>query len=87
MLTLGNVIITDDVLQAIKDDYLSIQELKQALERHKAGDWGNLSDMDKAVNDYALKIHARIMSAYIIRGTRIWVVTEDKGTVTTVLLP
>lgn len=87
MLTLGNVIITDDVLQAIKDDYLSIQELKQALERHKAGDWGNLSDMDKAVNDYALKIHARIMSAYIIRGIRIWVVTEDKGTVTTVLLP
>lgn len=87
MLPLGNLIISDKIHEATKDGYLTINELKQALDRHINLDWGDgLSDMDKAANDYALKIHARILSSYIIRGTMVWIISEHNGP-TNVLLP
>ena len=41
------------------------------------GDWGDLDDEDKSLNDAALIDGSRILSAYVTRkGERIWVITE-----------
>ena len=41
------------------------------------GDWGDLDDEDRNLNDAALIDGSRILSAYTTRkGERIWVITE-----------
>jgi hypothetical protein len=63
------------------------------LERHTAGDWGDLGDDDKAANAVALQVGSRILSAYVLAtGVKAWVLTEaedDDGrrAATTILLP
>jgi hypothetical protein len=65
----------------------------QLLARHVAGDWGDLSDEDKRLNDEALIDGSRLLSAYTLRsGVRVWVITEAVGddghrAATTLLLP
>ena len=63
------------------------------LNRHITGDWGDLDDEDKRLNDEALKDGSRLLSAYTLKsGARIWVITEavsddGKRASTCVLLP
>ena len=57
--------------------------------RHAGGDWGDLSDDDRDLNERALaKGGERIFSAYNLSGgRRVWIITEADRSVTTVLLP
>jgi hypothetical protein len=59
------------------------------LRLHASGDWGEVGDEDKRLNDRALSDGSRVLSAYVTRlGERIWVVTEaDPREATTILLP
>ncbi len=63
------------------------------LQRHLKGDWGDLDEEDRQLNDHALVDGSRLLSAYRLRnGTKIWVITEAVGEngrreATTVLLP
>ena len=58
------------------------------LKRHFSGDWGELDTHDKRVNDIAVTGGYRILSAYTTKdSTRIWIITEDDRSVTTILLP
>jgi hypothetical protein len=58
------------------------------IQRHQAGDWGNLTDDDRAANDSALVQGGRILSAYeAVNGTKFWLITEADRSVTTILLP
>lgn len=69
------------------------QSARGLLARHACGDWGDLSDDDKAANDGAVRDGSRIFSAYILAtGVKVWVITEAEGddgrrAMTTVLLP
>lgn len=57
------------------------------LDRHQRGDWGNLGNSDKKVNDHAVLYGGRILSKYLLKdGTPIYVVTEADRTYTTVML-
>ena len=49
------------------------------LSRHQRGDWGDLNQHDRAANEAALKNGSRILSAYMVKGDRIWVITESVG--------
>lgn len=49
------------------------------LSRHQRGDWGDLNQHDRAANEAALKDGSRILSAYMVKGDRIWVITEGVG--------
>lgn len=57
--------------------------------RHASGDWGDLSEDDKAENELSIKEGFRILSAYVLRDgtTKIWVITEADRSATTILLP
>ena len=58
------------------------------LARHAAGDWGDLDEDDRRMNDLAAKFDERILSAYTLTdGTRIWIITEADRSTTTLLLP
>jgi hypothetical protein len=80
---LGQIVITANTLQAIPPD-----EVRRALIRHAAGDWGNLCDEDRRENEQALQESRRLFSAYQAgNGTKFWIITEADRSVTTVLLP
>lgn len=57
------------------------------LERHQAGDWGDLGPDDIAANNQALEIGERLFSSYGAEGKRLWVITEADRSSTTILLP
>src|SRR3954470_18855792 len=70
----GRQVGTPGALKAIHE---AGQSALQFLARHVAGDWGDLGDDDKRLNDEALKDGSRLLSAYTLRSeVRIWVITE-----------
>lgn len=62
-------------------------DFRPFLERHQSGDWGNVSKEDAKENNLSLKEGFRIVSAYTINATQIWIITEADRSVTTILLP
>jgi hypothetical protein len=81
---LGEVVITSNAL-----DYLNEQNFNglDLLKRHHSGDWGDLCDEDKEMNDDAVKSKQdRILSAYMVDGVKLYVITEWDYSVTTILL-
>lgn len=58
------------------------------LNRHAAGDWGDVDQHDKNANDRDLVEGGRLVSAYNLPGgRRVWVITEADRSRTTFLLP
>ena len=46
------------------------------LSRHGAGDWGALCADDHDANDEAVRSGERILSAYDLGSTRLWIITD-----------
>jgi hypothetical protein len=57
------------------------------LNRHLTGDWGDVPEEDKALNNQAVKGGSRLLSAYTFGEERVWVITEADRSATTFLLP
>jgi hypothetical protein len=58
------------------------------LNRHKIGDWGEVSEADAYENDMSVEHGFRILSAYRSpAGDRLWLITEADRSATTFLLP
>ena len=61
--------------------------------RHAGGDYGEVNEEDRRLNDEALTHGDRLLSAYrTLKGVKLWVITEaadDSGhrAATTILLP
>ena len=49
------------------------------LNRHQCGDWGDLTRHDRVANDEALVNGSRLLSAYVVKGERVWIITEAVG--------
>ncbi len=72
--SLGRIVATPGALHALQDAGQSASEF---LARHVTGDWGDLQDEDKSLNDAALIDGSRLLSAYQTRkGEKLWVITE-----------
>jgi hypothetical protein len=62
--------------------------LLACLNRHAAGDWGDLDEEDQEANFSALSTGGRTLSSYrIAEGRKVWVITEHDRSATTILLP
>ncbi len=85
-LELGQLVITPGAKEAIGTEHLT--ELLEAIfEKHACCDWGDIGEEDKQANDESVENGDRILSAYNIGDTRIWIITEYDRSATTVLLP
>ena len=83
--SLGQTVATPGALKALMAAGQTPLEL---LQRHIAGDWGDLPEEDKAENELSLKAGFRILSAYkLMTGVKVWVITEADRSATTILLP
>jgi hypothetical protein len=86
----GQVVATPGALAALEE---AGQTPDFFLRRHVAGDWGEICEEDKRLNDQALVDGSRLLSAYrTLKGERIWIITEaedddGKRAVSTILLP
>lgn len=62
--------------------------LHRAIDRHLSGDWGDMCEEDKALNDEAVRLgNERIMSVYKQNGDTLWIITEAARSYTTILFP
>jgi len=63
-------------------------DVRRAIARHLAGDWGDCSPEDREANDLALLDGSRLLSVYHTDdGRKFWIITEADRSATTVLLP
>jgi hypothetical protein len=70
----GRIVATPGALEALQSSGQSPHEF---LARHLRGDWGDLDDEDRNMNDLALIDGSRLLSAYVTsRGEKIWIITE-----------
>lgn len=60
----------------------------QFIDRHAAGDWGDLDQEDRDENERSIKEGFRILSSYRLSDdTKIYVITEADRSSTCILLP
>ena len=82
---LGQIVATPGALEALKE---SGQTPEFFLSKHVRGDWGEVCDEDKRLNDQALVDGSRLLSAYrTIKNERLWIITEADRSSTCCLLP
>ena len=85
LFSLGSIVATPGALRALAS---ANQPATDFLERHAAGDWGELDEEDVQENNFSLEHGFRLLSSYTTRlGDNIWVITEADRRVTTLLLP
>jgi hypothetical protein len=80
---LGHLVATPNALAKLQQP-----DILGALQRHQAGDWGNVDEHDREANDRALTEGTRLFSVYhSAAGLKFWVITEADRSVATVLMP
>jgi hypothetical protein len=86
---LGRVVATAAVAAAIPHP-----QITALLDRHATGDWGDISEDDKAANDEAARSgDGRLFSSYLTpEHGKVWIITDDirgegEGPITTVMVP
>ncbi len=76
----GQIVATPGALEALQN---AGQQPHEFLLRHLSGDWGDLDQEDRQLNDDAVIDGSRILSVYTTRnGERLWIITEasdDQG--------
>ena len=83
LFTTGIVVITPNAL-----GQLTPADIQIGLQRHQAGDWGDLGEEDWKENDQALRTGFRLLSSYrSAGGVPFWIITEADRRSTTLLLP
>ena len=74
---LGRILATPGALEALE---ASGQSPQFFLEKHQCGDWGEVCQEDKELNDQSLVDGSRLLSAYrTLKGERLWIITEAVG--------
>ena len=69
----GQIVTTPGALELLRRHGLTPWPF---ITRHVKGDWGDLCAEDAALNRAAVTDGSRILSAYVVEGTRLWVITD-----------
>ena len=81
---LGRVMVTPGALALLTD---SGTDALRLLERHRSGDWGDVSSEDAVENRRSIRQGWRVLSSYPVGPGRVWVITEADRSSTCLLLP
>ena len=86
---LGEEVMTQGIANML-NDWSVCDELLNAINRYKNGDWGDLCEDDKALNDEAVQTNnGRILASYKTSKGKVWIITDfcPPQNITTILLP
>lgn len=89
----GQTVCTGSIDVMMRSDPCFASWVASCLERHCTGDWGDISEDDREMNDEAVRMMAEgrsmdsVMSSYTMDGIEIWIITECDNSVTTILRP
>ncbi len=82
---LGQLVATPGAMEAFNK---AAESFWPYITRHSNGDWGDISQSDKAENELSLKHGYRLLSAYTLPGGKqILIITEADRSATTILTP
>ena len=81
--SLGRCFITNDAQRVLEINNKTAIEL---ITRHVTGDWGDLCEEDKQLNEEAIQGEYRIFSCYLLADEKIYIITEYDRSLTTVML-
>ncbi|MBQ8179900.1 MAG: hypothetical protein IJ026_05635 [Candidatus Methanomethylophilaceae archaeon] len=90
LLPLGQVFVTHGVNDLVNDGIVGQLQLIRLVHRHAMGDWGDLCEEDRLMNEEALdpECPERVLSSYPIGcHDKVWIITEWDRSRTTLLLP
>ena len=80
---LGQIVATPNALSQ-----LTHEDTLRGIQRHQAGDCGDVSDEDRQENELSLKEGFRLFSVYhAANGVKFWIITEADRSATTILMP
>ena len=80
---LGRIVSTPNALE-----HLTEEDILLGIQRHQAGDWGDVNEHDRQENELSLKEGFRLWSVYhAANGLKFWLITEADRSATNVLLP
>ena len=83
----GTIVATRGVAAEMEKSPIFAGELSIAFQRYQRGDWGDLCQEDKELNDLAVNGEDRILAAYKTSEGTIWIITEWDRSATTFLFP
>ena len=83
LFSLGKLVVT----RGVADGGFALDELLTLVRRHITGDFGEINEEDRQENLLSIREGFRIMSAYTINDTKLWVITEADRSSTTILFP
>ena len=83
LFSLGKFVMT----RGVADGGFALDGLLNLLHRHVTGDFGTIDEDDRQENFLSIREGFRIMSAYTINDTKLWIITEADRSSTTILLP
>ena len=79
---LGKIVSTPNAL-----DRLTQEDILMGIQRHQAGDWGDMDEHGRHENELSLKLGMRLWSVYhTANGIQFWLITEADRSTTTVLM-
>ena len=79
-LRLGRIVMTHSAM-----NWLAEEDIFRAIQRHQAGDWGDVSEEDRSANDQALVSGTPMVSVYRTpQGITFWLITEADRSVITI---
>jgi hypothetical protein len=80
----GRLLVTPAALTTLRSNSIPVISV---MLRHIAGDWGIVSNEDRAQNDLSIEAGLRLLSIYRLPdGAKVWVVTEWDRSHTTIRL-
>jgi hypothetical protein len=88
---LGKTVQTQGIAHESKDDPIFARNIQTIFTRYIGGDWGDLCDDDKKMNDDAVATgDDRILASYLVptanaETKKVYIITEYDRSVTTVL--
>jgi predicted transcriptional regulator len=87
-INVGHVLMTRGVAELVRRNRKFANFVKESLGRHRRGDWGEMSDEVRQLNNENLGINTRLFSWYELKGfPEIWITTEPDRSSSTIMFP
>jgi predicted transcriptional regulator len=87
-MNVGQVLVTRKVAEMAGENSQFAKFIRESLDRYRRGDWGELSDDDKRLNDVSKNTRRMVLSSYESGAfPEIWIITSPDRLYSTIMFP